>query len=176
MYKLFDYKEGLRGIYLKKWASKFDTYFINHLSGDVALEKITIFYKEVWYIVKKGQGGHWLNKFIEVEEIIYPTGITKISELAEDIPFKAKINIKSLSGEIFPKRIESSMFPKNWSLERIQEEVAWVYENTVAKGVNVFDNTGKFDKYIFTNSDETFNIIIEVNDVKKIMNSYPKIK
>jgi len=27
------------------------------------------------------------------------------------------------------------MFPKNWSLERIQEEVAWVYENTVAKGM-----------------------------------------
>jgi len=54
--------------------------------------------------------------------------------------------------------------------------VAWVYENTFAKGVDIFDDTGKFDKYIFYNSDETFNIIIEVNDVGKIMNSYPKIK
>ncbi|MFC6097346.1 EndoU domain-containing protein [Flavobacterium qiangtangense] len=96
--------------------------------------------------------------------------------MADDIPFKAKVTIKSLKGKKFPKFEESSIFPKNWSLERIQEEIAFVYENTVAKGVGKLQKgpTDLFDKYEnFTTNG--FKIRIEVDDLGNIMNAYPII-
>ena len=65
------------------------------------------------------------------------------------------------------------MFPRNWSKERIMEEVAFVYENTAVKGSNIFRNNGKFDQYLFTSSDGSFNILIEIDNIGKIMNAYP---
>lgn len=81
------------------------------------LTDIWIKTKEWLYIGTEGQGGHWLNKFLKIDEIIYPEGVAKVAELADDVPFKAKVSIKSLRGKLFPKREVSSMFPKNWSLE-----------------------------------------------------------
>ena len=63
------------------------------------------------------------------------------------------------------------MFPKNWSKERIQEEVAFVYENTVAKGStpDVISNSSlKYDGL----STSGFKIRIELKD-GKIINAYP---
>ena len=125
--------EKLRAATLRKWAHVFEEHFYNHLSGDVAKEKITIFFHDIWYIVPKGEGGHFLNKYVKVKEILCPEGIRSINQLPGDVPFIAKINIVSEAGKRFPKRISSSMFPKNWTYERIREEVAFVYENTVAK-------------------------------------------
>ena len=129
----------LRKAALLKWAKKFDENSINHILGDVSLISKEIFnlkwlqYEEWIYLGTKGQGGHLINEFIEIIEITHPKGINNIANLLDDIPFKAKINIKSALGKKFPKDAISSMFPKNWSLERIKEEIAFVYENTVAK-------------------------------------------
>jgi Bacterial EndoU nuclease len=113
---------------------------------------------------------------VKVIQITYPPGITKVAELADNIPFKAKVVIKSLKGKSFPKDAISSMFPKNWSKVRIQEEVAYVYENTVARGVNQIPKQANdvFNKFRGQTT-EGFEIIIEVDDFGKIINSYPKI-
>ncbi|WP_430612946.1 EndoU domain-containing protein [Flavobacterium sp. JP2137] len=48
------------------------------------------------------------------------------------MPYKAKIYVKYRSGWI-EKAAMSSMFPKNWTMERIQQEVAFVYEKHCGK-------------------------------------------
>ena len=96
--------------------------------------------------------------------------ILKIQEL-----FKAKISIKYSLSQLFPKDAISTMFPKNWSLDRIKEEVAFVYENTVVKGAGFYGKTGKSTKYRSYTSDGMFKIIIELDDFGNIINSYPQI-
>lgn len=169
-------EELYRGKVFLKYAEKFDANFVHHLSGDVALESLTIFFKEDYYIVQKGQGGHWLNEFLKVDSVIDPPGISKVRDLPNDLPFKARVTIKSLKGKLFPKSAESSMFPRNWSIKRIQEEVALVYENTVAKGLSQIPRqpTDVFDKYRGA-STSGFDIIIETDDFGNIMNAYPKL-
>ncbi|NBL65728.1 hypothetical protein GV828_11005 [Flavobacterium sp. NST-5] len=133
---------------------------------------------EDWvYLGDKGQGGHFINKFLDVEEVTHPDGIYSLAQLADDTPFKAKVTIKSSGGKAFPKMAESSMFPKNWDVKRIQEEIAYVYENTVAKGegLNPDSVNKQFKQYKFKDSDGKFDILIEVDDTGKIMNAYPKL-
>ena len=69
------------------------------------------------------------------------------------------------------------MFPENWSLERIQEEVAWVYENTVAKGNGLNPNSlnKKYKQYKYFDSTGKFEILLEVDESLNIVNSYPII-
>jgi len=125
------------------------------------------------------QGGHRgsgiLNGSIDVEKILDPEGIYSMTQLADDVPFKAKISIKYKDGYLV-KNAESSMFPKNWDVKRIQEEIAYVYENTVAKGLNkkIKAPTDLFDKYEGSTS-VGFKIRIEVDNTGKIMNAYPII-
>jgi len=70
------------------------------------------------------------------------------------------------------------MFPKNWSFKRIQEEVAWVYENTVAKGGGLDPNSinKKFKRHKFFDSSNSFEIIIEIDKLNKVVNSFPLIQ
>ncbi len=169
--------EKLRAATLRKWAHVFDEYFYNHLSGDVAKEKITIFFHDIWYIVPKGEGGHFLNKYVKVKEILYPEGIRTINQLPGDTPFIAKIDVVSEAGKRFPKRVPSSMFPKNWTYERIREEVAWVYEKAQSNDELIIkkptlNNFGKIEGETTTG----FKIIIEVDHNGKIMNAYPKLE
>ncbi len=162
---------GKRKTALLRWAEKFDRYFVSHLNGEAGIEKIKLMSGLLEdEFVTLGQGGHRWNKNIKLKK-----GTFKIpNPPVDDLPYLANIEIKYRSS-FLPKRNTSTMFPENWRLERIQEEVAWVYENTVAKGENLFSTEGKFDKYIFTNSKKSFNIIIEVNDEGYVINSYPKI-
>lgn len=90
------------------------------------------------------------------------------------MPFKCKIEVKYKGGEWVPKTAESTIFPKNWSKERIQEEVAFVYENSVVKGTGLDPNTVKniFQKYKAMCS-QGFEIVIEVDINKNIFNAYP---
>ncbi|MBB4806953.1 hypothetical protein HNP38_002249 [Chryseobacterium defluvii] len=130
---------------------------------------------EEWiYLGDKGQGGHFINRFLDVEEIVYPEGIYSLTQVPDDVPFIARVTIKSLKGEAFPKMASSTMFPKNWNIKRIQEEIAYVYENTVAKGTNKRPRQASdiFDKYDGISS-SGFKIRIEVNDFGDIMNAYP---
>ena len=68
------------------------------------------------------------------------------------------------------------MFPKNWSEQRIKEEIAFVYENTFIKnsGKKVRLTTDKFDKFEGLTT-TGFNIRIEVDELGNIMNAYPLI-
>jgi len=182
-YRLIDDQDGLRKIYLNKWLHKFDENFVNHLSGDVEFISQKVFnkkwlkYEEWIYLGTKGQGGHFMNKFVRIDEIIYPKNTYSMLQIAEDIPFKAKISVKSLNGKSFPKLAESSMFPKNWDVKRIQQEIAYVYENTVEKGIGLNPDSlsKKFKQYKFKDSSGKFDILIEIDEAENIMNAYPKL-
>lgn len=71
------------------------------------------------------------------------------------------------------------MFPEGWSLQRIQEEVALVYENTFLKRIG-FDKTLKTKegfithKYIGKSLSE-FDILLDINESGKIINARPII-
>ncbi|MGV7105996.1 EndoU domain-containing protein [Flavobacterium sp. U410] len=178
-YQLTDDTEGLRKLYLSKWIRKFDKGFFNHIEGEFntnLLERIMpsgFIYKDEFLVSQGGHRGSAILKgSIDVEKIIEPEGIYSMIQLADDVPFKAKISIKYKDGYLI-KNANSSMFPKNWNITRIQEEVAYVYENTVVKGINIFRNNGKFDQYLFTSSDESFKILIEIDNLGNIMNAYP---
>ena len=175
-YELTDDVEGLRKLALSKWLKKFDKNFVNHLSGDIELIKVK--FTSVWmqseswlYRGVQGQGGHWLNKFLKVDKVTFPQGISNVAQLADDVPFKAKITIKSSKGKTFPKLEESSMFPKNWSLDRVKEEVAFVYENTVAKGAGLKNTQNGISNYEGI-STKGFEIRIQIKD-GNIINAHP---
>ena len=68
------------------------------------------------------------------------------------------------------------MFPKNWSLERIQEEVAWVYEKAknnsdIIKQIATPNNFGKIEG----ETTAGFKILLEIDIKGNIMNAYPKL-
>ncbi|PWW29977.1 EndoU domain-containing protein [Chryseobacterium sp. AG844] len=180
-YELTDDVEGLRKLAFGRWLSKFDKGFFNHLEGEFNTE---LFIKNLPSGFKYtdevlvSQGGHRgsgiFNGAIDVEKILDPEGVYSMAHLADDIPFKAKISIKYKDGYLV-KNAESSMFPKNWDLKRIQEEIAYVYENTVVKGqgVNPASLGKKFKQYKFKDSSGRFDILIEVDDAGNIMNAYP---
>ena len=65
------------------------------------------------------------------------------------------------------------MFPKNWSLERIQEEIAFVYENTVAKGEGFLRKNNGIEEFEGLSSNG-FKIKIQIND-GKVINAFPNI-
>ena len=68
------------------------------------------------------------------------------------------------------------MFPKNWSLERIQEEVAWVYEQSLQnKNMIRKESTPISFGKIEGETTAGFKIIVEYDTNGKIMNSYPKL-
>jgi Bacterial EndoU nuclease len=155
-----------------KWKDKFDEYFFNHLDGEFGLESIKLGLREQEYI-GLAQGGH--NAGMLGENIRLKKGTTTIpNPPVDNLPFKAYIEVKYKSGWVL-KANETSMFPKNWSKERIQEEVALVYENTVAKkhGLIPRQPHDKFDKYR-GQGNSGFDLIIEVNKAGFIINSYPK--
>ncbi|WP_240472497.1 EndoU domain-containing protein [Tenacibaculum ovolyticum] len=168
--------KNLRKVALEKYLNKFDINLFNHISGDVAIETIKIVFRDVSYVGTAGQGGHWVNKFLEITKVTHPSGVVKLADLLNDIPFKAKIKIKSLRGRKFPKRAESTMFPKNWNEQRIKEEIAYVYENTFVKslGKKVRLITDKFDKFEGVTT-AGFSVRIEVDGLGNVMNAYPLI-
>lgn len=155
---------------LRKWKRKFDKSFFNHLEGETGIISKEVRGKD-WEYIAKGEGGHKWNKNIRLQD-----GKAKIpNPPIDDMPYKADIEVR-YKNEWLPKKQTSSMFPENWSLERIQEEIAWVYENTTVKGVGKIQKgpTDLFDKYEdFTTNG--FKIRIEVDDLGKIMNVYPII-
>lgn len=167
--------EGLRKLFLSKWLTKFEKSFFNHLDGEWGITKIEKgFFKNEY--IEFGQGGHNANAF--GKNIRLKRGTVRIPEPPiDDLPFKAQIEIKYKNGEWLEKLQISSMFPKNWKIERIQEEVAWVYENTVAKGegLDITSANNFLKKYKAKSSSGNFDIIIEVDETGNIMNAYPKI-
>ena len=70
------------------------------------------------------------------------------------------------------KQAKSSIFPTNWNYTRIQEEIAWVYENTVAKGTGLKNITENGISNYEGLSSTGFQIRIQLKD-GKIINSHP---
>ncbi|WP_169711547.1 EndoU domain-containing protein [Nonlabens spongiae] len=99
----------------------------------------------------------------------------EIVNLPNDLPFKGKVKIRYRDGWL-PKQDNSSLFPQNWTQERILGEVAMAYER------NVLDKSGLlppkpnqlFDKYEVDSSFESWSMILEVKD-DIIFNAYPKL-
>ncbi len=110
-----------------------------------------------------------------MEYFIEPDGMFSMLHLVDDVPFKTKISIRYRDGYLV-KNAESSMFPKNWDINRIQEEVAFVYENaqknrSSIKQVATNSSFGKIEG----ESMQGFKILIEVDSKGNIMNAYPKL-
>jgi len=160
---------------------KFDKSFFNHIEGEFnteLLERVMpsgLKYVDEFLVSQGGHRGSAIIKGnIDVEYFIEPDGVFSMLHLVDDVPFKAKISIRYRDGYLV-KNAESSMFPKNWDIKRIQEEVAFVYENTVEKGVGANPNSlnKKFKQYKFKATSDSFDILIEVDDSGFILNSYP---
>lgn len=73
----------------------------------------------------------------------------------------------------FLKLEESSMFPKNWTLKRIQQEIAFVYENTVLKRKGLTYTKKGISNYEGLCS-EGFKVRIQIKE-NKIINAHPII-
>src|SRR5690606_3284285 len=119
-----------------QWSNKFDKSFFNHLDGEWGIKEYRSHNINLTLEYLEGQGGH--NANVLGKNIRIKKGTKTIPDPPfTDLPFKANIEVRYKSGKWLEKPQSSSMFPENWSLERIQEEVAFVYENTVAKGVGL---------------------------------------
>lgn len=168
---------------LIRYRHKFDRGFYNHLDGEFNTKFFDRTMESGYKYVDEAlaaQGGHRgsaiYDKKIGLIEIIDPPGLTKIDDVPDDLPFKAKVEIEYRDGYV-PKEADSSMFPKNWSLERIEEEIALVYEKTFLTGEYKLPRKPDdlFDKYQYFDGTSQFKIIIEVDDLGQIVNSYPKL-
>ena len=160
---------------LSKWITKFEKSFFNHLDGEWGVREYLSKNINLKLEYIEGQGGHNADAF--GKSIKLKSGTVRIPEPPiDDLPFKAEIEIKYKNGEWLKKLQTSSMFPKNWNIERIQEEVAWVYENTVAKNIGFIEENieNGISKYR-GKSTNGFTIQIEIKE-GSIINSYPIIK
>ena len=129
---------------------------------------------ELKAIVKKGikketaVGGH--NHLVIGDKI----KIRKyLSEPLDNQPFDALISVKNKRGQFIDKKNKSSMFPQNWDLTRVKEEIALVYEDLVLSGK---DFTKFPFKHTIINSNDSFKILIEFDKFGNITNAYPYIK
>lgn len=149
-------------------ANTFDKVYIS-----LTLDELKDFLEQMRdFLISVGQQS--ANDVIDLD----PT-VSRVADIPLDTPFRAKIDIKSLAGKLFPKREISSMFPRNWSKERIQEEVAWVYESTVAKSDGFVrtkvNEDGMIIHQYLGKSTTGFDILIELDEAKNIINAYPFI-
>ena len=66
------------------------------------------------------------------------------------------------------------MFPKNWNEQRVKEEIALVYDKMIKAGKEYHPKNKNRD-FIEWNSDQTFRILIEFDELGRLTNGYPKI-
>jgi len=78
------------------------------------------------------------------------------------------------NGIPYNKRATSSFFPLNWDVTRVKEEVAFVYEQMLKSGKQ-YNPRATNRKFTHMNSEGTFNIQIEFDELGNFTNAYPKI-
>ena len=157
-----------RKLALKKWIDKFDSGFYNHIKGEFSTNRIrrnTVIPYEDEYLVS--QGGHTSEA---LGSTLRKKGKTIPNPPLNDQPYQAKIEIKYKDGWLEKDNI-SSMFPENWKQARIDEEIAYVYENTVAKGIGLKRNYNGIMDFEGLSSNG-FEIRIQIKN-DKIINAYP---
>lgn len=64
----------------------------------------------------------------------------------------------------------SSMFPMNWDIKRVKQEIALVYEDMVESGYTLRFENNKWRGFV---SNKKFKILIEVDKQGNITNAYP---
>ncbi|WP_261975632.1 EndoU domain-containing protein [Olleya sp. ITB9] len=163
-------KIKLRGAALAKYLSKFEKKFHKHFDGELVAVK----FNDGSIAYYKMAGAHNHEKIGEVFEIIAirkPPGV-KFKNLPDDIPFKANVEM-IVDGVKYTKKATSTLFPKNWDINRVKEEIALVYDDLVKSGKDF----SKFPyKHKIMNSEETFEILIEFDEFGNLTNAYPWIK
>jgi len=156
----------------RKYFSKFTNGWRNHSYGEFNTEIIKSksgFWETEELISQGAHNPNGLNKTFRVKQGTF----TKPNPPVSDKPFKAVIEVRYKSGEWIEKEVETNIFPYNWSEQRIKEEIAYVYENTVAKGVNLRRAKINGNKEFVGQSTAGFDILIEVDRFGNIINAYP---
>ena len=147
-----------RKIFLK-WAEKFEKKFHLHFDGEFKVKSK----KGVEKL--EGTGGH--NHSVIGENIRVRRELTPPTD---DMPFDALIEIRYKQGQWIEKQAKSSMFPKNWDIQRVKDEIALVYEDLVKTG---YDFRYPNYPHRFQDSTGKFIIQIEVDNLGNITNAYP---
>ena len=148
----------LRTIFVK-WANKFE-FLHPHFDGEI------VFVKTKDGIILKAVGGH--NHELIGTKIIIREYLTN---LIDDRPFEALISILNEEGKWIEKLRKSSMFPKNWDIAKVKQEIALVYDQMIESG---FELKWSINKYT-GKSTNGFDILIEVDKAGNIKNAYPII-
>lgn len=86
------------------------------------------------------------------------------------MPFDALIEVRYKNGQWIKKTAKSSMFPKNWDIERVKQEIALVYDKMIQEG---FKLKWENNKYTAPDSNENFEIQIENDKFGNLTNAYP---
>ncbi len=137
----------LRKAAFTKWASKFEKKFHIHFDGEFTIGKLSN--RDATQVLK-GTGGH--NHSVIGENIQIRKELTAP---VNDKPFDALIEVRYKNGQWIEKQAKSSMFPKNWNIQRVKEEIAFVYEEMIKDG---FELQFKNNKYKAFNSNHNFEI------------------
>jgi len=149
-----------------KHLNKFEIFF-KHFDGEILIRSK----KGKQYFEAQGAHNFLVNgEKIRIRTIRKPPGLS-FDNLPDDTPFIANVDLK-YSNRYLPKKSTSSFFPKNWSIERIQEEVALVYEQMIKNG-KTFHPKSINRKFDYKNSDGTFRIQIEFDNQGNFTNAYP---
>jgi len=149
---------NLRKAALTKWEGKFKKLY-SHLEGELILQRAS---RRSGQQILKGAGGH----------SFHTNGLNfkvrrYLTQPIDDKPFDVLISVKYKNGEFLDKVAKSTMFPKNWGITRMNEEIALIYDEAVRL-------EKQFD-YIQKNSLGTFKIKIEFDSFGNITNAYPII-
>ncbi|WP_452598014.1 EndoU domain-containing protein [Pontimicrobium sp. MEBiC01747] len=97
----------------------------------------------------------------------------KFDNLPNDIPFKGNVEM-IVDGIRYAKKPTSTFFPKNWDIIRVKEEIALAYDKMKASGIT-YNPRSTNRKYDTINSEGTFEIRIEFDELGNLTNAYPLI-
>jgi hypothetical protein len=145
-----------------KHSENFKEKFHDHFDGELKIERLS---KRNNTPVIGGTGGH--NNAVIGKNVIIRRYLT---QPIDDKPFDALISVRYSNGQWIEKTPKSTMFPKNWDIIRVKEEISLVYDKMIKSGKELkYDN----DFFIENNSIGTFKIKIEFDKFGNITNSYP---
>lgn len=147
-----------------KHASKFLQKFHMHFDGELILRKVGDLYEVA------GAGGH--NHLVIGHNIQVRRYLTNP---IDDVPFDTLINIRYKNGQWIDKVAKSSMFPINWDIKRVKEEIALVYDAMLESGIFESVKMHRSPQFRAFDSSGKFKIKIEFDSSGNITNSSPII-
>ncbi|WDT67887.1 hypothetical protein [Cloacibacterium sp. TD35] len=146
---------------LAKWVSKFEKKFHLHFDGEFKIKSKRGIEK------LEGTGGH--NHSVIGQNVKVRRYLT---EPVDDMPFDALIEVRYKNGQWIEKTAKSCMFPKNWNITRVKEEIALVYDEMIKSG-KTFNPQSINRKFDFPCSTGHFRIQIEFDELGNLTNAYP---